>query len=131
MDSISNLGFPSSLICEEGASGDTGDSQIELLITGMTCASCVNKIEQAVLKNVRGVTEAVVALSTQRGRFKFDTELTGARDICEAIEKLGFEARPIGSRDKDLQQRYLQQKDEINKWRNAFYISMVSATFLN
>lgn len=67
---------------------------------------------------------AAVALSTQRGKFKYDAELTGPRDICEVIEGLGFEARPLSGRDRD-NRGYLQHKEEIAKWRNAFYVSMV------
>lgn len=74
----------------------------------MTCSSCVNKIEQSVLK-VPGVRTAVVALTTHRGKFRYDTELTGPRDICEAIERLGFQAQLFNNRDKDAH-GYLEHK---------------------
>ncbi len=45
-------------------------------IKGMTCSSCVHLIESSLLKK-NGITEAKVALATQRGKFKFDPQLLG------------------------------------------------------
>jgi len=53
-------------------------------ITGMTCASCVHYIETEMMKQP-GVLSVTVALATNRGRFTFDPQLTGVRNIIEAI----------------------------------------------
>lgn len=74
----------------------------------MTCASCVNKIESTV-KKLAGVRSAVVALATQRGKFKYDVEKIGLRDIVECINKLGFTATLFSNRDKENRD-YLDQK---------------------
>nr|CAD7403380.1 unnamed protein product [Timema cristinae] len=117
--SISDLGFPASLLQET----TTGEGIVELKIEGMTCSSCVNKIESAV-KKLKGVQSASVALTTQRGKFGFDSEITGPRDIIDVIQKLGFSASLLTNKDKDSR-AYLDQRAVIRKWRNAFLVSLI------
>ena len=57
----------------------------------MTCASCVHAIESNLLKKA-GVIAASVALTTNTGRFEFDPDQLGTRDIIESINDLGFQA---------------------------------------
>lgn len=116
--SLSSLGFPTQVLYEP----DAGLNCVEIEIRGMSCASCVNKIEQSVLR-IKGVTKAAVALTTQRGKFEYNSEDTGPRAICEHIVSLGFEADVIGRRDK-MSYAYLENKKEIKKWRNTFLFSL-------
>uniref|UniRef100_A0A5F5PFJ6 Copper-transporting ATPase 2 n=1 Tax=Equus caballus TaxID=9796 RepID=A0A5F5PFJ6_HORSE len=81
---IQDLGFEATVM--EDCTGSDGD--IELIITGMTCASCVHNIEST-LTRTNGITYASVALTTSKAHVKFDPEIIGARDIVKIIEFLG------------------------------------------
>ena len=63
---------------------------VDLVIGGMTCASCVARVERA-LKAVPGVTSAAVNLATERA-----TVLGAAEEslLIKAVEDAGYEARP-------------------------------------
>uniref|UniRef100_A0ABI8A645 P-type Cu(+) transporter n=1 Tax=Felis catus TaxID=9685 RepID=A0ABI8A645_FELCA len=81
---IQDLGFEASVM--ENYTGSDGD--LELIITGMTCASCVHNIESK-LTRTNGITYASVALATSKAHVKFDPEMIGPRDIVKIIELLG------------------------------------------
>ncbi|KAH9495205.1 ATPase Cu transporting protein 7A [Bulinus truncatus] len=78
---VEDLGFTASVIQGE----TTGPGTCELTILGMTCSSCVSRIESEVKKK-RGVLSASVALATNTGKFTFDSELTGPRNLIESIQ---------------------------------------------
>ena len=63
---------------------------IELNIKGMTCASCVGRVERALLK-VPGVRSAAVNLASERAH----VEVTGTPDptvLIQAVEAAGYQA---------------------------------------
>jgi heavy metal translocating P-type ATPase len=69
------------------------DRIIDLSVTGMTCASCVRRVERA-LEKVPGVVQAQVNLATGRARLRY----TGREPVAEAVAvvtKAGYEASPI------------------------------------
>ncbi len=70
-----------------------GDAvEITLPIEGMTCASCVNRIERF-LKKTEGVQEASVNLATERATIRFLPTVTGRAELVRAIEAAGYEVR--------------------------------------
>jgi len=58
-------------------------------VTGMTCASCVRRIEKA-LARVPGVEEAAVNLATEKARVRFDPQQAGLEQLTAAVEKAGY-----------------------------------------
>ncbi|TDQ38627.1 heavy metal translocating P-type ATPase [Thiopseudomonas denitrificans] len=63
--------------------------QLEIPVKGMTCASCVGRIERE-LSAMAGVSEVNVNLATGRARVTHDEQQTTAA-LVNAIEALGFE----------------------------------------
>ncbi|NXP05601.1 ATP7B ATPase, partial [Thinocorus orbignyianus] len=81
---IQNLGFEATVIEDHAET----EGNVELLITGMTCASCVHSIESKLMRT-SGIFYASVALATCKAHIQFDPEITGPRDIIKIIE-VGF-----------------------------------------
>ncbi len=72
-----------------GAGFDVPEARVELEVEGMTCASCVGRVERA-LQGVPGVTEASVNLATERATVTGSAETTA---LIAAIERAGYAAR--------------------------------------
>jgi Cu+-exporting ATPase len=68
----------------------TADRPIELAIGGMTCASCVSRVEK-MLRHVPGVAEVSVNLATERAHILGGPGVTVATLIA-AVEKGGYSA---------------------------------------
>ena len=63
---------------------------LQIPIGGMTCASCVARVEKAIAA-VPGVAEANVNLATERATVRFASAVD-ASAVAQAIERAGFEA---------------------------------------
>ncbi|XP_054400733.1 copper-transporting ATPase 1 isoform X4 [Pongo abelii] len=113
---IRELGFGATVI----ENADEGDGVLELVVRGMTCASCVHKIESSLTKH-RGILYCSVALATNKAHIKYDPEIIGPRDIIHTIESLGFEASLV---KKDRSASHLDHKREIRQWRRSFLVSL-------
>ena len=68
----------------------TAERVVNLNITGMTCASCVRRVERALAK-VDGVETASVNFASETARVTLGAQLAPER-LVEAVEKAGYEA---------------------------------------
>jgi len=91
----------------EHAGYEVADAATELSIDGMTCASCVSRVEKA-LKAVPGVKEANVNLATERATI---TGTANVAALIAAIDKAGYDAKQIQSAIPD-QAEHLEKKDQ-------------------
>ncbi|WP_083214492.1 heavy metal translocating P-type ATPase [Burkholderia stabilis] len=66
---------------------------IELDIDGMTCASCVSRVEKALAK-VPGVTRASVNLATERATIDVAADVS-ASQLADAVKQAGYGATPV------------------------------------
>jgi Cu+-exporting ATPase len=65
-------------------------NRLELPITGMTCASCANRIEKR-LNKLEGV-EASVNYATEKASVSYDADQARPEDLVAAVEKAGYGA---------------------------------------
>jgi Cu+-exporting ATPase len=72
---------------------DVPTQELQLQIQGMSCASCVSRIEKA-LKAVDGVLEVSVNLATERAQVKALGNV-GIDPLIQAIVKAGYQAGPV------------------------------------
>src|SRR4051794_20917276 len=64
-----------------------------LEIGGMTCASCVRRVEKA-LSKVDGVVAAEVNLATEVATVRFDPAAVGLAELTDAVARAGYTASP-------------------------------------
>eukprot|EP00210_Caulerpa_lentillifera_P000473 g456.t1 len=74
--------------------------RIQIRVSGMTCSSCTNSVERRI-KSVKGVLNASVSLLQELAEVQFDSKISEANSIIQAIEDAGFEAAIIKTNDGD------------------------------
>ncbi len=76
--------------------------QLTIPIEGMTCASCVRRVERA-LKKVPGVSEATVNLATERATVKFLPGQVAIADLRRAVDDAGYRLREVAEEERDAE----------------------------
>ena len=72
---------------------DTNSELFTLDIGGMTCASCVGRVEKA-LDKIPGIEAATVNLATEQARIRLKVGSgTQIKDVIAQVEKTGYEAK--------------------------------------
>ncbi|MCA3561064.1 MAG: copper-translocating P-type ATPase [Aestuariivirga sp.] len=105
----------------KGAGYDVASQTIDLGIEGMTCASCVRRVEKAI-DAVPGVVSAAVNLATERATVKLVAG-TPFSSIETAIRQAGYEPRRLDALDTNAHQA---AKDaDYAKLRRDFLIAAV------
>ena len=84
--------LPGSMQTPAAATAPT-TAEVQVPIEGMTCASCVNRIERF-LRKTPGVAEANVNLATEVATIRYIPELAGMDELARAIEAAGYDIRP-------------------------------------
>ncbi len=85
-------------------------AEIQLPIDGMTCASCVNRIERF-LRKTPGVAEATVNLATEVATIRYLPEMAGLDELAKAIEAAGYEVRPQTKTSDGTAQSLIEEAD--------------------
>src|SRR6476660_5311842 len=72
---------------------ESTSAELQLPIEGMTCASCVNRIERY-LRATDGVESASVNLATEIATIHYLPAQAGRAELVHAVEAAGYEVRP-------------------------------------
>src|SRR5260370_18884664 len=70
------------------------ESHAVLAVEGMTCASCVIRIEKG-LKKIPGVKNASVNLATEQALVAYDSSQTGLEQMVQKVDAIGYKAVPL------------------------------------
>jgi P-type Cu+ transporter len=85
--------------------------EVELPIAGMTCASCVNRIERFLRKS-DGVASASVNLATETATIRYLPDRTGRSELARTIEAAGYELKPPPTAEETAARRTLRAAAE-------------------
>ncbi|WP_295962810.1 heavy metal translocating P-type ATPase [uncultured Bartonella sp.] len=94
--SRNKLGINELVHAVEKAGYDVGYQPVDLDIEGMSCASCVRRVEKALL-SVDGVKTAVVNLATNRAHVEMLKNVTTIDALEKAVAKAGYGAKPVNN----------------------------------
>lgn len=101
--------------------------EAELAISGMTCASCVGRVERALNKRA-GVVEATVNLATERAKIRYLPDTAGINDLIAAVADAGYTAQPL-SAAPDAEDRERAERDaEIARLKTETTLAAVLTT---
>lgn len=96
-------------------------------IGGMTCASCVARVERALLR-IPGVTGAVVNLASGRAELRHADGTVAMAEIEETVRQAGFEPQGVGgdaARTLDREDR--QARETAQLWRDVRLSALLAA----
>ncbi|NVM22722.1 MAG: heavy metal translocating P-type ATPase, partial [Desulfobacterales bacterium] len=96
---------------------EAGVEKVTVPVQGMTCASCVNKVQTA-LSNVPGVIRADVNLATEKATVEYVSGQVTVKDLSKAAEAIGYKILEIEEGDvverekaaREAELRKLKQK---------------------
>ncbi len=95
-------------------------NRISIGIEGMTCASCVARVEKA-LASVEGVTRATVNLATEKAEIEFAGEIPVDGKIAAAVEKAGYTL----ARGDSYEERTTRKDREFALLKRRFIVSLI------
>lgn len=74
--------------------------KVMMKLGGMTCPSCLTKIEKAV-EDVDGTDQIKVLFNAGKLKFMMNTDKANVDDVKTAIEKMGYEVKDVKAKELD------------------------------
>ncbi|CAM3867210.1 heavy metal translocating P-type ATPase [Alkalicoccus chagannorensis] len=99
--------------------------KVNLSVSGMSCASCVNRVEKSI-KKVDGVEEAQANLASHSAQVRTDGSVS-TEQLIQAVEKLGFGAEIQEDEVKDQSE---EQESEAQSLKKSVFWSAIVTTIV-
>ena len=97
-------------------------AEINLIVDGIRCASCVWLIERLLQKH-QGITSVRVNFATHRVLIRFIPEQISAADICRKLADIGYLARPY-TFDELQQSAHREMRSLLMRFGTAVFLTM-------
>ncbi len=91
-------------------------STITIPIKGMTCASCVNRVQDA-LSSLNGVFSASVNLATEKATVEYSPAQAGVRDFRKAIRDAGYDIVEVQPGEDIVEKEKREREEAYRKLR--------------
>ncbi|MEN8265125.1 MAG: heavy metal translocating P-type ATPase, partial [Nitrospirota bacterium] len=89
-------------------------SKVTIPIKGMTCASCVSKVQKA-LSSLNGVFSASVNLATEKATIEYSPGQSGMRDFRKALKDIGYDIVEIEPGEDAVEKEKQEREKEYKK----------------
>ncbi|HUV73193.1 MAG TPA: heavy metal translocating P-type ATPase, partial [Anaerolineae bacterium] len=103
---------------------DVATARIDLPITGMTCANCVQNVERA-LKKVEGVLKAEVNLATEKASVEYVPSIVGLGALRKAVEDAGYGVILVEDELAAEDVEALAREEEIRRQRHLLIVGLI------
>ena len=100
--------------------------KVELVVIGMTCASCAMNVENA-LKKVDGVISAAVNLATRKATVEFNPGLVNVPILEKAIKDVGYDIEKSIEEDALTLRRRIEREERLH-YRNRLIVGAIFTT---
>jgi len=110
----------------ESVGYDVRLEKVELVVIGMTCASCTMSVENA-LKKVDGVISAVANLATRKATVEFNPSLVNVPILEKAIKDVGYDVEKSIEEDALSQRRRIEREERLH-YRNRLIFGAIFTT---
>jgi Cu+-exporting ATPase len=97
--------------------------KITLPIQGMTCASCVARVEKA-LNSEKGVVKATVNLATEKATIEYSPGIVSVRELKRTVTDSGYKVLEVEEKDL-VEKEKADREDEFKKLRNKLLIGVI------
>ncbi|NLN68962.1 MAG: copper-translocating P-type ATPase [Alcaligenaceae bacterium] len=96
----------------------------EFVVHGMTCASCVRRVERSIAK-IEGVEKVNVNLASETAHVELSNPAVQAGQIIAVIGKAGYEAALVERADKQTQEQMEHRQREIADLKRDLMVAAV------